>query len=107
MKKITLVSFTQVRLQHLRCIAHRGQSIFPVGTWNQNSIRQFVVNRNSASPNNLSYEILKKYPEVRIETIQPNQSVELSHWSAMFDNNTPVLIKGMSLHDSSTSVISN
>jgi hypothetical protein len=67
---------------------HRGQAVFPMRAGNQNFFRQLVgsipIGDNQA-----------KYRKVRVETLLPNQPMELSHWSAMLENNSPVLIEGM------------
>jgi hypothetical protein len=85
MKTILSVSFSKACSRHS---GHRGQTVFAVRTGNPKSLRQFA----GSIPNG---DNQANYNEVRAEALLPNQHMELSHWSAMFDNNSPVLIKGM------------
>lgn len=92
MKVISSVSFSQAYSKHL---GNRRRTVLRFGTGNQNSFGQFVGKRSCASRSVPGGDDQQNYSEVRVETLLASQPKELSHWSAMFDNNSPVLINGM------------
>jgi hypothetical protein len=92
MKTISSVGLSQLSSRHF---GYRGQTVFSVGIGNQNSWRELVGKRSCSSRSMPNDDNQQKYSEVRVVILLPNQPMELSHWSAMFDNSSPVLIKGM------------